>query len=244
MLTSVVSRLATTLTYPLRPSDFLAVVDPRHSSRQVRGVVTGVHRLADDVATVRFRPGRGWRTPRAGQWVRVGVEIDGVRRWRPFSLSSGEGEEPAVTVGAVGLVSGALVRDTRPGDLLFLDQPQGDFLLPPTPGPVLLIGAGTGLTPLRSMLRTLLARDPAADVTLLQLARSRADALFADELDALAARHPGLRLVRHLSGAAGRLDLATPGVLAALVPDWRARASYVCGPEGLVADAERLWAGA
>nr|NLI49797.1 iron-sulfur cluster-binding domain-containing protein [Propionibacterium sp.] len=40
------------------------------------------------------------------------------------------------------------------------------------------------------------------------------------------------------------LDLATPGVLAALVPDWRARASYVCGPEGLVADAERLWAGA
>nr|NLI50218.1 hypothetical protein [Propionibacterium sp.] len=47
-----------------------------------------------------------------------------------------------------------------------------------------------------------------------------------------------------LSGAAGRLDLATPGVLAALVPDWRARASYVCGPEGLVADAERLWAGA
>lgn len=244
MLTSVISRAAATLTYPLHPADFLAVLDPRHSARQLRGVVTGVTRHSPDVATVRFRPGRGWQPHRAGQWVRVGVEVDGVRHWRPFSLSSGEGEEPAVTVGAVGLVSGALVRDTRPGDLLFLDRPQGDFLLPSAPGPVLLIGAGTGMTPLRSLLRTLLARDPAADVTLLQLARTRAEALFADEVDALAAAHPGLRVLRRLSGAEGRLDLAAPGALAALVPDWRARASYACGPEGLVSAAELLWAGA
>ncbi len=244
MLTSVLSRVATALTYPLAPEDFLTVVDRRHSTRQRRGVVTGVEHHGADVATIRFRPGRGWLPPRAGQWLRVGVEIDGVRHWRPFSLSSAEGERPAITVGAVGLVSGALVRATRPGDPLYLDQPQGDFVLPAAPGPLLFLGAGTGLTPLRSMLVSLLARDPDADVTLLHLARTRADALFADELDALAAAHPRFRLLRRLSGTDGRLDLTAPSALDALVPDWRARAAYACGPEGVVADAEQAWAGA
>lgn len=244
MFTSVLSRVAATLTYPLSPADFLSIVDRRHSSRQLGGVVTGVTRHSDAVATIRFQPGHGWRPPRAGQWLRVGVEIGGVRHWRPFSLSSAEGEEPSITVGAVGLVSGALVGHTRVGDRLYLDQPQGEFVLPPSADRLLFIGAGTGLTPLRSLLRTLLARDPAADVTLLQLARTRGDALFADELDALAAAHPRFRLVRRLSGEEGRLDLAAPGALDAVVPDWRSRAAFVCGPEGLVADAERAWAGA
>ena len=163
---TVLSRLATAWTYPLRLEDFLAVVDPRHSSRQLRAVIASVTPEGPDVATLRLSPGRGWRPHRAGQWLRVGVELDGVRLWRPFSVSSAEGDDPTITVGAVGRVSGALVRSARPGDLLFLDLPQGDFVLPDAPGPVLLVGAGTGLTPLRSMLLTLLARDPDADVAL------------------------------------------------------------------------------
>lgn len=241
---TVVSRLATLLTYPLRLEDFLAVIDPRHSSRQLRGTISAVTPEAPGVSTIAIHPGRGWRPHRAGQWLRVGVEIAGVRHWRPFSISSAEGADPTITVGSVGLVSEHLVRRARPGDLVFLDLPQGDFVLPDAPGPLLLVGAGTGVTPLMAMLRTALARDAASDIVFVHVARTRADAIFAAELAALAARHPSFRLVSHHSAASGRLDLTSPAALAALVPDWRDRSTFVCGPPGLIEDAEGLWAAA
>ena len=141
------TRLASAFTTPRSPEDFLRLIDPLASARQLRGLVTAVVPETADSVTIRFRPGKGWNAHEAGQWARIGVEVDGVRHWRSYSLSTGAGQDPAITVTAMGKVSTALVRGTRPGDVLFLAPPEGDFVLPESPRPLLMLTAGSGLTP-------------------------------------------------------------------------------------------------
>lgn len=247
-------RVASVLTTPLTPDDFVALVNPLASSRQLRGLVTEVTPETSDSATIHFRPGKGWNAHEAGQWARIGVEIDGVRQWRSYSLSTAAGHDPAITVTAIGKVSSALVRGTRPGDVLFLDVPQGDFVLPEHPRPLLMLTAGSGLTPVMSMIRTLIPRRPDADVVLIHSARTREDALFHDELLELADQFPGLSVVhwftRDTTGEATsdtgepvsrRLDLTSMSDIASLCPDWRTRAAYACGPTEFLDAAESLW---
>jgi ferredoxin-NADP reductase len=236
-------RVASVLTTPLAPEDFLGLVNPLASTRQLRGIVTRVVPETADSATIQFRPGKGWNAHEAGQWARIGVEINGVRQWRSYSLSAPAGADPAVTVTAIGSVSTTLVRDTRPGDVLFLDVPQGDFVLPQHPRPLLMLTAGSGLTPVMSMIRTLVPRRPDADVVLVHSSRTRADALFHDELLELADQFPGLT-VKHWftrEGQGRRIDLTDFADLETLCPDWRSRAAYACGPAEFLDAATALW---
>lgn len=235
------SAVASVFTTPRAPEDFLWLVNPLSSSRQLRGIVTAVVPETADSATIHFRPGRGWRRHEAGQYARVGVEIDGVRHWRSYSLTTAAGEDPAVTVTVAGPVSEALVRGTRVGDVLFLAPPQGDFVLPDHPRPLLMLTAGSGLTPVMSMLRTLVGRRADADVVLVHSSRTLDDALFRDELRALSADHPGLRVVHRVTSEQGRFDLGSTDHLDATVPDWRDRAAYVCGPAEMLDAATTLW---
>lgn len=237
-----VGRIASAFTYPLRWNDVAGIVDPLFSSKQFRGRVTDVIKQGPRSATVRFRPAPGWQGHRAGQWVRVGVEIDGVRHWRSYSLSTAPDQDPAITVTDIGAVSGALVRRVKPGDILYLDQPQGDFVLPEHPRPLLMLTGGSGITPVMSMIRTLIGARADADVVLLHTARTPAEALFTAELDQLRRTSTGLQVTHWYSSSQGRLDLTSAATLDQLCPDWRERAAYVCGPESMVADAEQLWA--
>ncbi|MEX5299866.1 ferredoxin reductase [Kocuria sp. CPCC 205292] len=238
----VLSRLASAFTTPRSPEDFLRLIDPLASARQLRAVVTAVEPETADSVTIRFRPGKGWNAHEAGQWARIGVEIDGVRHWRSYSLSTGAGQDPAITVTAMGAVSTALVRGTKVGDVLFLAPPEGDFVLPEHPRPLLMLTAGSGLTPVMSMIRTLVPRRPDADVVLVHSARTREDALFAEELAELADQFPGFRLVHWFTGERGRrLDFTTTADLDAVCPDWRDRAAYACGPAEFLDAAESLW---
>ncbi|MCU1538610.1 MAG: oxidoreductase FAD/NAD(P)-binding domain protein [Humibacillus sp.] len=245
----VLRRMASILTTPLTPEDVIGLVNPLSSARQLRGIVTRVERETADSTSIHFRPGKGWNPHVAGQWARIGVEVDGVRHWRSYSLSAAGGDDPAITVTALGVVSSTLARETKVGDILFLDTPQGDFVLPEHPRPLLMLTAGSGLTPVMSMIRTLVPRRPDADVVLVHSARTPADALFHDELLELEDQFPGLT-VRHwftretdgTGEAPRRLDLTTPADLDVLCPDWRHRAAYACGPTDFLDAATALWA--
>ncbi|WP_445155605.1 ferredoxin reductase [Arthrobacter sp. Hor0625] len=236
------ARAASVLTTPLAPEDILSLFNPVFSARQLRGVVTRVVPETVDSATIFFRPGRGWQAHQAGQWARIGVELNGVRHWRSYSLSAPAGQDPAITVTDMGAVSGALVRTTKPGDVLFLAPPQGDFVLPEHPRPLLMLTAGSGITPVMSMIRTLVPRRPDADVVLIHTARTPADAIFREELAELADQFRNFKVIHWFSGDRGRLDFAAPGALDELCADWRSRAAYACGPAGFLDDAEALWA--
>ncbi|MBG6217814.1 ferredoxin-NADP reductase/ferredoxin [Arthrobacter sp. CAN_A6] len=235
------ARAASALITPLTPEDFLALFNPVFSARQLRGVVTRVERETENSATIYFRPGSGWHAHRAGQWARIGVELDGVRHWRSYSLSAAAGQDPAITVTDAGAVSNVLVRNTRPGDVLFLAPPQGDFVLPEHPRALLMLTAGSGITPVMSMIRTLVPRRPDADVILLHSDRTPEVSLFREELNELADQFPNLRVTHWFTEERGRLDF-TADTLDGLCPDWRSRAAYACGPEGFLDDAELFWA--
>ncbi|AFR30208.1 ferredoxin reductase [Arthrobacter sp. Rue61a] len=235
------ARIASVLTTPLAPEDVMALFNPVYSSRQLRAVVTRVVPETAQSATIFFRPGRGWHAHLAGQWARVGVELNGVRQWRSYSLSAPAGEDPAITVTDVGSVSGALVRETKVGDVLFLAPPQGDFVLPEHPRSLLMLTAGSGITPVMSMIRTLVPSRPDADVVLIHSSRGEGDSIFREEVAELADQFPNFRQVQWHTHGRGRMDFTSTADLEELCPDWRDRAAYACGPETFLDDAEALW---
>ncbi|GAA5146057.1 NADPH oxidoreductase [Pseudonocardia eucalypti] len=257
------------LTTPLLPEDFTELVSPLWSRSAPRGRVVAVRRETERATTLRIRPGRGWSARgaghRAGQFLRLGVDVDGVRHWRSYSLTSVPGSaDLEVTVQAQpdGVVSPKLAHGTEVGDLLYLaDPPAGEFVLPdPVPAKLLMITAGSGITPVMAMLRTLaaggaggLGRAPSLapdgntargrmpDTVLLHSAPRTADVVFHDELRALAAAHPELRVEIRQTALDGRLDLAE---LDQHCPDWADRAAFVCGPAALRDAARAHWSDA
>jgi stearoyl-CoA 9-desaturase NADPH oxidoreductase len=241
-LRSSLWRVAEALATPLVPSDYLDLFNPLREGADLRGRITAVTPQTADAATITIQPGRAWRGHVPGQYIRVGVDIDGVRHWRAYSVCSPPHTPDgtiAVTVKAIpdGKVSHHLVHRTTPGTLVMLDQATGDFTLPVAPpAGILFITAGSGITPVIGMLRS---RTDLPDVTHVHCAPTAADVIFADELRAYGASGRTAYLERH-DDEHGMLDLAD---LDTLVPDWRDRQTWVCGPTGLLDAAEAHWAG-
>jgi ferredoxin-NADP reductase len=249
------SGAAALLTTPLRLDDFVELVNPLWSRRQLWGRLEAVRPETTDAATLTIRPGRGWQGHRAGQHVGTAVQVAGVWRQRPYSVSSAPGRADGcfeITVKAVagGRVSGHLVFGVAPGSVVRLDSPTGEFVLPrKVPERILFLTAGSGITPVMSMLRDLELRDEMPDVVLLHSARSRADVIFGAELRQLAGRSARLRLHERYTRSGGSADVPAGGdrerprlaELLAACPDWAERATWACGPTGLLAEAEALW---
>jgi ferredoxin-NADP reductase len=149
-----------------------------------------------DTKTFVLRPNRNWPGFRAGQHVGVEVEIDGVRHQRRYSLSSAPSARRVIAITVKrqpgGKVSPWLHDRVRAGDVVGLEPPAGTFTLPtPLPERLLMVSAGSGITPVMAMLRDL-AASPALDVVFVHVARRPDDAIFAAELARLASSRPGL----------------------------------------------------
>ena len=117
------ARVADMAATPLVPADFLDLFGPLRSAVALRARIVSIIPETPDAATIVLRPGRGWRGHFPGQYLRVGVDIDGVRRWRAYSITCPPGlpgGRLSITVAAVadGLVSNHLVRDARPGTVV------------------------------------------------------------------------------------------------------------------------------
>jgi ferredoxin-NADP reductase len=239
--------------WPLRVSHYLELVNPLWSTHALRARVEAVVDETADARTLTLRPGRGWRAHRAGQFVPVAVTLDGTRHVRTYSISSAPERSAldgcfTITVKAIpgGRVSGHLVRSLAPGTHLAIGLPQGDFVLPEAmPVRPLFVTAGSGVTPVMSMLRSLTARGTLRDVVHLHFAPRPADVIFKDELAALRDAHPGYRLhVVHTRPAAARASAPghfAPSLLDAVAADWRDRDVYACGPQGLLAALDAHW---
>ncbi len=227
-----------------RAVDFwLGEVDAAWSLTERRARVLSVTRETPDATTFTLDPGPRWPGHRAGQYATVDVEVDGARVRRCYSLASRPGERTvAITVKRVagGRASAFMHAHLRPGGVVGLGDPCGDFVLPTVlPARILLLSGGSGITPVMSMLRDLAARDALCDVAFVHCARSRDDVIFRAELEGLAARHRGLALTVVLDAEGGPLDAAG---LVARVPDAFERDTFLCGPEGMMTAFEAAWA--
>lgn len=235
-------RLAELATTPLLPSDYLDLVAPLRAGADLRGRIVAIEPETRDAATLVIRPGADWSGHRPGQYVRIGVDVDGVRHWRAYSLTSHLNRPDgciAVTVKAIpdGRVSNHLVRQTRPGTVVQLDQAAGDFVLPPElPAKTLFVTAGSGITPVMGILRNL--DDAHSDLVVLHSAPAPEDVIFADELRSLAGGGR-IRLVEQHTDSAGMLDTAA---IQRHVPDFAERSTWACGPVGMLEMLEEHWA--
>jgi len=237
-MADVVGLMAT----PLRPSHYTELVYPLWSSHRLQARVEGVWDETRDARTLTLRPGRGFRVHRAGQHVRVGVTLDGRRMTRTYSISSSPDRDDGCFTITVKTCEGArvsrfLARDVRPGAFLSVELPQGDFCLPDsTPVRPLFITAGSGITPVMSMLRTLALRDRMPDSVHIHYAPRARDVIFGGELERIAAEHPRYRLrcVYTRDGVSRSASYFTAQQLEELCPDWRERDVWACGPQDLL----------
>lgn len=237
-------RAARAATTPLLPSDYLGMIAPLTFGADLQGRIVARHPKTPDATTLVIRVGRKWRGHVPGQYVRVGVDVDGVRYWRAYSLTHGPDARRgtiSITVKRLpgGRVSEHLVDRAGPGDLLVLDQATGDFTLPTVPpGRILFLTAGSGITPVIAMLRHHVWH--IQDVVVIHSAPRPEDVVFGPDLRALAAEN-GIHLIERHTDTDGMLDVAE---LDDLVPDWRFRETWACGPTALLDAAAAHWEGA
>jgi ferredoxin-NADP reductase len=230
------------LTTPLVPADYLDLVSPLRAGADLRGRIVEIRPETRDAVTLVIRPGHGWAGHVPGQYIRIGLDVDGVRQWRAYSLTSSADRNDgciAITVKAIpdGKVSNHILRRARAGTMLHLDQACGEFVLPDIrPDKVLFITAGSGITPVMGMLRS--ALDELDDVVVVHSAPTAADVIFAGELRMLASRGR-ITLIEQHTDIDGMLDA---DAIAELVADIDERETWACGPTGMLDALESHWA--
>jgi stearoyl-CoA 9-desaturase NADPH oxidoreductase len=212
---------------------YLELVRPEMTIGEARARIVAVERQTPRSVTLRIRPNAAWAGFEAGQFVRVGVEIDGVRRTRTYSPASSHhrsAEEVELTISFLpdGLVSSYL-RQENPGGVVFLGTADGSFTLPAQrPERLALISGGSGVTPVMSMLRTLIDEGHDGEITWIHYGPTRDAWLYERQVRELAARHPNIRVeyVATREGGA-RFDRDALGLTADTV-------AAVCGPPRLI----------
>ena len=220
------------------------IVNPAWSFTEPRARVVRVVDEAPDVRSLWLKPNGRFGRFSPGQHVLLELEIDGARQARCFSLSHAPRADGLLRLtikrkadGAVSTAAHALA----PGQVVRLGRAQGGFAPRDPAGGLLLLAAGSGITPMMSILQGLADAGSTRDVVLLHGMRSAEDAIFAIELRQLAARWPRLRVLVHASAEHGRLDATS---IEHHVPDWRARETLLCGPDGFMREVEAMYAAA
>ena len=214
-----------------------------------------------DTVTIHLeRPDRQTVPSKPGQFLTLLVPCGPVAskpERRAYSLSSTPAEAPrlSVTVKRVlgGLVSNYLLDNVRVGQQYEVMPPLGNFVVQPSPKAarsLVLIGAGSGVTPLMSMLKAVLAEEPQSHVLLIYGNRNEESVIFKKQLAALETSSNGRLQVEHVYSQplgppaphqhTGRLNRTT--ILRVLEQRHQFPAPqaeyYICGPEGLMAEAQ------
>lgn len=221
----------------------LGRINPLWTVRGVRARVVDRIEESADTISLWLKPNRHWQEHQAGQHVLLGVEIEGVRRRRVFSISSAPRRDGLLRITLQrqrpGGVTEWLHTRARKGLIVGLEPAGGAFVLPDSvPARLLMIAGGTGITPLMAMLQQLAEDACTADIVLFQLYRRPDQRLFAGELAELARRLPGLRIHTRCSAEHGRLS---PPDLVSRVPEFARQHTLLCGPEPLMADFSAAW---
>jgi ferredoxin-NADP reductase len=243
------SALLEALAAPHGVDRYLELIRPSWSLHEARAEVIEVRRQTADSVTLTLRPNENWKGFSTGQFIRLTVEIDGVRHTRCYSPACSEHApdriEITVKAHSEGRVSGFLNRAACPGMVVGLSPAEGDFVLPAErPGRVLLISGGSGITPVISMLRTLCDERYAGAVTFLHYAQTRDRVPYRRELSEIARLHPNVQVALSCTREAGGTLTGhlSREHLRAVAPGPARAPAYVCGPPGLIEAARRIWA--
>lgn len=201
---------------------------------------------APDVRTFAFRaPSGAWFRYKPGQFLTFEVPVPGGPVQRTYTISSSPGRSLSISITVKAqpdsIASRWMIDNLRPGMHLKAFGPAGIFTLPAQPdGKYLLISAGSGVTPMMSMLAYLFDRGEEPDISFINCARRPSELIFRRRLEHMASRVPGIKL--HFvvnepdlydvwTGYRGRFNQLMLGLMA---PDYLERDVYCCGPESFM----------
>lgn len=213
---------------------------PNYSLVQIKGIVKDIKAEQNNKITVTIQPNKNWKSFKAGQYIELGIKINGMHYKRPFTISSSVAQFEkyktiSVTIQRIdaGKVTTHLFEHLKTGDVVSLSQAQGDFIHGTENIPLLYIAGGTGITPFRSMLYECLQTN--RHVTLLYYAKA-GQHLFADEFTAL---HEADNINIHLieTDIHGRISTDH---LDKYCSDLLFRNVYLCGPAAMTATAKKI----
>ena len=226
--------------------DFLlSEIDPLLSPRRLQARVVAIRQETADAKTYVFKPSRRWKGFQAGMHLQVGVEAQGVALSRYYSVSSSvqqfvrEGTF-SITVKRIpqGRMSNWLFDNLQPEDIVRIGQADGEFTLEQTPAQkVLFLAAGSGITPMMSMLTTHLPQAPERDFQLLYYCCNPDEVIFAQALQSLADQYPNFKLEVVHTDTEGLINAEQ---LASRCADAAEREVFLCGPGGFMQVAREL----
>lgn len=189
-------------------------------------------------------------TFQAGQYITIKHKIHGKEVRRAYSISSApavSGPQASITVGIKEVAGGAFSpyanRYIQKGDVLEIMPPQGRFLYAPTSAPVHILGvaAGSGITPILSIAKSVLASGSKHTFTLIYGNKSPQDVMFSSEIEALKAAYPNQLKIQWVYSQAkeenslfGRIDTAAINYVLKNIDTDPFDAAYLCGPEGMI----------
>jgi CDP-4-dehydro-6-deoxyglucose reductase len=186
----------------------------------------------------------------AGQWVSLCLPLAEGEARRAYSIASPPDGSPRLEVAVTKVEGGTgstFLHSLAEGATLRAIGPQGFFTRAPTAShPSIFVGTGTGVTPLRSMIKDALAHGETAPMVLVFGVRSEEDRLYADELEALSAAHPNFRAIYTLSRATPAWTGRTGYVQTHVEALWRELEAhgpphaYICGLERMVGAVREL----
>ena len=235
---------ARALTTPLLPDDYLELLNPEWSTRELKGRIEEIRPETADASTVVIQPFFPWQGHWPGQYLRIGVEVNGVRQWRAYTLTS-DPDHPrglvSITVKRVddGKLSPWFTNALNAGSVVYLGGAEGTFQIPyPVPDKLLMISAGSGVTPIWSHIRNLARRDSPAEIRHLHCCHDEDDFIFGSRLRDLQKARRNYDLVEHHSKDNARI---TPADLDDFCPDWKERPTFLSGPREMINAFKERW---
>lgn len=175
-----------------------------------------------------------FRNYKAGQHVNLKVDINGESHYRTFSLSSSPTKDNFLTITIKkadnGLITNYIYNNLRTNEILSVSIPKGKFYIEPNPAntrTLLLFAGGSGITPLYSMIKTVLNDEPNSKIILFYVNRDEANYIFYDELQSLEkSNNNHLKLVNHFTGKEG---IVSKNQISDLIKSSKADEYLMCG---------------
>lgn len=219
-------------------------VHPLWSLLEVRARVLKVVDEAPGVKSLWLKPNARFKGFRPGQHVLLELEINGARHSRCFSLSTAPRSDGLIRLTIRQKENGPVSNSAhalKPGQIVRFSQAQGEFAPRDSSKKILLLSAGSGVTPMLSILQKFANEESKRDIVIVHCGHDGNEIIFANELKALAAELPRSKLFLHATKNHGRLG---PETISALVPDWNEREALLCGPDGFMQTVEAMYAAA
>ena len=229
---------------PYAANFWLQKVNPLWSVNQALGSIVKKEIIATDTVALTFEFNGKFQVGAAGQHHPIFVVVNGVRYERTYSLTQLNAKQVLLVAKKVdkGVVSQWLFEQAKLGDILEFGRPYGDMQLPEQKQPLVLLAAGSGITPMHSLIQALLSSGKIDNtaITLMYWVKTEADAAFKEFFEKLAEKYENFKFelfCTQTDKPASRLDESHLATL----KNVEESTVYACGPSGFTAQVETLF---